>query len=308
MSESDEPSSAQLEEAENRYRQGVEAYREERYKDAIDLFLESDQLAPSPALSFNIARAYDNIQDTAGSLKYYRDYLRRAPDAEDRDQVEALISEREQRLLERGVQQLTVMSEPKGATLSIDGEPVGVTPWTGEIAPGEHLLLVRRSGFADSERRVQLAADRSQDVVVRLVPGQALTETVEPVPPAAPPAPPEPPPRHEAAPPQSGLGVWPWVALGAGAATLGAAATFELLRGSSEDDARDAHSQVEFATKYDEALGHQRTARVLAGVGGGLLVLSGVLFYIDLGANERPEAVAVSCGATGCFGNLQGVF
>lgn len=308
MSESDEPSSAQLEEAENRYRQGVEAYREERYKDAIDLFLESDQLAPSPALSFNIARAYDNIQDTAGSLKYYRDYLRRAPDAEDRDQVEALISEREQRLLERGVQQLTVMSEPKGATLSIDGEPVGVTPWTGEIAPGEHLLLVRRSGFADSERRVQLAADRSQDVVVRLVPGQALTETVEPVPPAAPSAPSESPSRHEAAPPQSGLGVWPWVALGAGAATLGAAATFELLRGSSEDDARDAHSQVEFATKYDEALGHQRTARVLAGVGGGLLVLSGVLFYIDLGANERPEAVAVSCGATGCFGNLQGVF
>lgn len=298
------PTPEQVDEAAKRYAEGVEAYKEERFKDAIDLFLESDQLAPSPALSFNIARAYDKIQDTAGSLKYYRDYLRRSPGAEDREQVAALVAEREQRLLERGVQQLTVISEPRGATISIDGNPVGVTPWTGEIAPGEHVVGLQLDRYADSERRVQLAAEHAADVVVRLVPAQPAPVAPDPPPPAAP-APVEPPPAP-AVERDSGLGIWPWVALGAGAITLGAAGSFELLRSGAEDDARNAESQVEFGEHYDEALRHQGTARVLAGVGAGFLVLSGVLFYLDLDAREAP--VAVACDATGCEGSVMGVF
>src|SRR5262252_5469228 len=70
-----------------RYRQGVEAFKEARFQDAIDLFLEADQLAPSAALSFNIGAAYEKIDQPAAALRWYRDYLRRAPDASDRAQI-----------------------------------------------------------------------------------------------------------------------------------------------------------------------------------------------------------------------------
>jgi hypothetical protein len=38
-----------------RYERGADAYAKGRFTDAIDLFLEADALAPSAALSFNIA-------------------------------------------------------------------------------------------------------------------------------------------------------------------------------------------------------------------------------------------------------------
>ena len=44
--------------------------------------------------------------------------------------------------------------------------PVGVTPWTGEIAPGKHHLLLSERGYADAERELVLAADVALDVSV----------------------------------------------------------------------------------------------------------------------------------------------
>src|SRR5262249_36376341 len=91
-----------------RYRQGVEAFKESRFRDAIDLFLEADQLAPSAALSFNIAAAYEKIDQPPAALRWYRDYLRRAPDAQDRAQIEGTVAKLEQVLAQGGVQQMTV--------------------------------------------------------------------------------------------------------------------------------------------------------------------------------------------------------
>src|SRR3954465_5476259 len=67
--------------AKSKYQQGAEAYSAGRFKDAVDLFLAADQLAPSAPLAFNIARAYEKLADDAGALRWYRDYLRRNPDA-----------------------------------------------------------------------------------------------------------------------------------------------------------------------------------------------------------------------------------
>src|SRR5689334_2986846 len=77
--------------AKARYEQGVEAYKKDRFKDAIDLFLEADHLAPSAPLSFNIARSYEKIGDDAGALRWYRDYLRREPNAKNAPDVQKLV-------------------------------------------------------------------------------------------------------------------------------------------------------------------------------------------------------------------------
>jgi hypothetical protein len=64
-------------------------------------------------LSFNIARAYEKLGDDAGALRWFRDYLRRAPDApicEGSGRLDHVLTSNASR--KKGVQQLTVMSTP----------------------------------------------------------------------------------------------------------------------------------------------------------------------------------------------------
>ena len=72
---------ARRSEAKRWFSRGVEHYRAARYPEAVSAFLEADKLVPSPALSFNIARAYEQLGGTSSALRWYRDYLRRDPGA-----------------------------------------------------------------------------------------------------------------------------------------------------------------------------------------------------------------------------------
>src|SRR5450755_616781 len=158
-----------------RYQEGADAYSAGRYKDAVDLFLEADQLSPSAPLSFNVARAYEHIGDDAGALRWYRDYLRRAPAAENSADVKAIVSALALTLAKKGVQQLSVLSSPAGATVTVDGTPVGVTPWTGELNPGKHKLLLTYRGYTDERRAVTLSATEPRDIDVPMEQSTAAT-------------------------------------------------------------------------------------------------------------------------------------
>src|SRR5690349_10201210 len=127
---------ATIPEAQSRYEAGVAAYEQGRYREAVERFKEADQLAPSPLLSFNIAKVYERMADNRSALAWYRDYLRRLPAAENRAAVRERIDVLERALRATGVQQVTVLSTPAGATVSIDNMSRGVTPWTGELIPG----------------------------------------------------------------------------------------------------------------------------------------------------------------------------
>ena len=291
--------------AKARYEQGVTAYSAGRYKDAVDLFLAADKILPSAPLSFNIARAYEKLGDDSGALRFYRDYLRRKPDAENAADVQALVKRFEERLKAKGVQQLTVLSTPTGATVALDGAPVGVTPATLDLPPGQHHVALILRGYADTERDVEVPADHALDVALELAP------SAEPPPPAAAPvaapAPTAPLPQAEES---RGLGVWPYVTLGAGALTLAGSLTFELMRRGAESDAKDAKTQVEYKEHYDDMVSRRTTARVLLGVGGALAVTGGVLLAIELGGSSKSGVARLGLVPTegGATGSIAGSF
>ena len=286
------------------FKHGIAAYRHHRYKDAIDAFLKAHGIYRSPTLSYNTARAYEKLHDHAGALRFYRAYLRQAPEAKDRKRVEKRIGKLEALLHKKGVQQLTVMSEPDSATVIIDGHPVGVTPWTGEIYPGRHRLRLRLEGYKDSEQDFNLPDLRAID----------LQATLDPAPPPAPVAP-APKPAHDAQPQgrdthAHGVRLPTWIALGAGAAALGGAAVFEGLRRSSENAVKTEPTQIARASAYDQMKSRQTTARVLAAVGGTALVVGGVLLYIDLSTSksEKTARLRLGCAIAGCSACLGGLW
>ena len=59
--------------------------------------------------------------------------------------------------------------------------------------------------------------------------------------------------------------------------------------------------------KLDKPESRQTTARVLAAVGGALLVTSGVLLAVDL-TRSRTAEVSVRCSGTGCLLAGRGAF
>ncbi len=303
----DTPSSeAQVEtrrsEAKRWFARGVEYYRAARYPEAVSAFLEADKQVPSPALSFNIARAYEQLGDTSSTLRWYRDYLRRDPDARNaadvKDRINALATE----LSQRGVQQLTVLSVPSGATVSIDGLPIGVTPFTGELPPGKHRVLLGLPGYREEGSEVLLGAHLPSELSIALQaepqrfdrPAAAQTE-----PPAA--------ARTDQASGPRRFGVAPWLLAGTGVAGLGGALGFELARRADERDARKAPNQLAYQAELEAAERDQTTARVLLGVGGGLLVTGGVMLIFN-DRTKTPTRMGLGCTPKGCTAQANGSF
>jgi tetratricopeptide (TPR) repeat protein len=278
--------------AKEKFEQGVAAYKQQRFADAVKLFLEADSLAPSAPLSFNVARSFEKLDDASGALRWYRDYLRRSPDAANAVEVRAKVSALAATLSQHGVQQVTVMSEPAGATVLVDEQNVGITPVTRDLRPGRHRLVVRLTGYEDQVTDLVLEPQTPQDVALRLdlatQPSAATGATPGPLPGDAAPA-------RDSGP---RFGAWPVVVMGAGAASLLGAVGFEFGRRSADSAAEDA-PQTEFQEHYDTMESRQTTARVLAGVGGALLVTGGVLFVLDWQRQSHAN-VALGCAGGSC--------
>jgi tetratricopeptide (TPR) repeat protein len=292
---------ARRSEAKRWFSRGVEHYRGARYQEAVSAFLEADKLVPSPALSFNIARAYEQLGETSSALRWYRDYLRREPGARNAAEVKARINALAAELSQRGVQQLTVLSEPSGATVSIDGLPIGVTPFTGELPPGKHQVLLGLPGYREASSEVLLGPRLPGELNIALEAEplrmerpvsadrqQRATETDQPSGPRR-------------------FGVAPWLLAGTGVVGLGGALGFELARRADERDARQAENQLAYQEKLEEAERNQTTARVLLGVGGGLLVTGGVMLIF----NDRTKTatrMGLGCTPKGCTAQANGSF
>jgi tetratricopeptide (TPR) repeat protein len=314
-----DPSAAQAraQTAEMSHRAGVAAFAKGHYQDAIDLFLEANRLQPSAALSFNVARCYERLHDVSNELRWYRDYLRRSDGAKDTEQVARIIARLEERLAQKGVQQVTIASSPGGATVLIDGTPVGVSPWTGDLAPGGHAVELTLRGFDDLSQHFDLPRDHALDIELALARGRSPAETppsavarshpvvktrVAPLPTTV-----RAPPNAEEDSLSTTVG---WMALGTGGATLGGALVLELLRRGAEQDAQHEPRQIQFAQDVQRMRSLQTVARVLGGVGATLALVGGTLLVVSAGESEHGPSskVALSCVPSRCRASLTGTF
>ncbi|HEU5076079.1 MAG TPA: PEGA domain-containing protein [Polyangiaceae bacterium] len=291
--------------AESHYEQGVEAYRAKRYRTAIEHFLAADNVVPSPALSYNVARAYERLDEAPRALEYYRTYLRRGADPKNEAEVRARVREISALLARRGVQQITVRSEPSGARLVIDGRTRGTTPWTGELELGRHRIVVDQ-GSVQRQHDVVLVAEQAHDLDVSLTPdaGQMPAPEAEPASTSTGPVA----STNDATVVPTFL---PWAVAGAGVVALGGAGVYELMRRDAEDDAKAEEYQPAYYDHRDRMLTYQTTARVLAGVGGVLVLTGGVLAVINRSSSETTSElppVAFACDSVSCTGTWSGKF
>jgi tetratricopeptide (TPR) repeat protein len=268
---------ASAEQAKQLYQLGAEAFAAQRNAEAIRYFRRAADLVPSAKLTYNIGLAYEEMGDAGRALAEYRAYLKQDLEGELDSEVLGRITALERRLADTGVQQLRVQSDPPGATVHIAGRPVGVTPWAGELPPGEHTLELTLAGHGSSALSIQLPTDRSAEVQLALAPLPEPTPITEP----------------------TGLArVSPlaWTFLGVGAGALIGGFAFELSRASSGDAAQRADSPLAAAEARGAADAKQMASLLLLGFGGAFTIGGGVLLVLDISQPAAPNTPSATLG------------
>ena len=254
------------------YQEGLAEIERNNYEVAAELFVKAWRLDPDPSLAFNAARAYENNGDLEQARTYYQTALDSNPSEEVRKRCEASLI-RLDRAEARLKEQLEA-AKPTTAAVSIaandvgevfiDGQPKGETPLSVTLEPGEHTVVVRRSGFREFSQVVQAEAGEQVAIFAEL----------------------------EEVPLISWVG---WGGLGMVALGSGLAATGLIYEGQARD-AYDEAQQLEaqrdrarFDQLRDDGEGDTFTARVLYGSGITVAIVGAGLFVADLLIDPEQE-------------------
>lgn len=91
FAQTQEPSYEDKESARIHFEAAKKLYKGEKYSEALELFMKAYARYPRPEILYNIGRCYDKLGDYENAIKYYDQYIKLKPDAEDRQEVEELI-------------------------------------------------------------------------------------------------------------------------------------------------------------------------------------------------------------------------
>lgn len=290
--------SGEVKKAKDLFQSGQKLYKQARYAEAISKFEEAYLVRPHPVIYFNIGKCWEQLGETAKALRAYRDYLRLAPDAKDKETVSDAIANLERRLREKGMQQLMVFADPPTARIAVDGKDLGSSPASVELIAGNHTLTVTAEGFEKVERSFVMQTTRATEMTISLRPVSSTGK--EPVASDAPkaepktttePGNPPPPPPLVVTPVETKKGrLWTYVAGGVAVASLGAAIGLGVgSNGAMEQFTKPADGmphpegevQARFEAANQSANGLATGANVAYGVAGVAAATAIVLFFLE---------------------------
>ena len=144
------------EKAKTLFLEGVAAFSDEKYPEALTSFKASYELNPNPNVLYNIGMCQRALLDFSSSTATLKKYLEKKGDsipAKEKGEIETIISEMEASL---GSLELAVSEE--GATILVDSMEVGISPLpsTLELNPGMHTVEARKDGFAGAQKSFTL--------------------------------------------------------------------------------------------------------------------------------------------------------
>jgi tetratricopeptide (TPR) repeat protein len=179
--------------AKDRFDKGQGLYLRGMYDEAALEFIAAYEAKPFPAFLYNAAVCYERARNYERALDFFRRYLEGSPTAPDRAAVTVRMVQLQKLgptapppggptppasqpasgpapkpapvtlppLDTKGL--VVVESKPPGALVYLDNKmkgPLGRTPWSGSLQPGDYKILVESKGFKPETRIVRPAGDR----------------------------------------------------------------------------------------------------------------------------------------------------
>lgn len=159
------------EEARERFGRGVQLFHEGSLEAALAEFQKAHQLAPNYRLHYNIAQVQYELHNFVEALRSFWKYLAQGGNeipADRRQQVEGEI-----RKLEKRVGYVTITTNVSGAQISVDGVPMGISPFTAPVLvnPGSRRVSANKAGYLPAVNTVTAAGGEKLGLTLNLMEG-----------------------------------------------------------------------------------------------------------------------------------------
>jgi|HubBroStandDraft_1064217.scaffolds.fasta_scaffold04206_8 tetratricopeptide (TPR) repeat protein len=148
------------------FQRGVALYGETDYRAALVEFQRAYGLAPNVAVLYNVAEAEYQLQDYAGALTTFERYLEQTSSADSRrGEVEQTVE-----VLHGRVGHLSLATDPRGADVTVDDQPVGRTPFdqAPAVSVGHRKVTVSIAGRPSVTRYLDVAAEDTVTVNIQI--------------------------------------------------------------------------------------------------------------------------------------------
>lgn len=140
---------AAAENAQTLLMEGNKLFGEGDYAAAYEVYKKGYAIRPTPvflrSMGFSLLKMFQHEK----ARKTLQQYIKKYPHAPDHKKISEIIQG-----LEVVVQtRVSISSSPSGAELYFDTEAagkVGITPYTGTIEPGKHMIILKNKGFVDT--------------------------------------------------------------------------------------------------------------------------------------------------------------
>jgi hypothetical protein len=164
----DKPKPAELAEARTRYKKGLDLYQDGAFDAALIELQRAYELAPSYKILYNVALVDLQLNDFAGALKNFRQYLEeggKKVDAKRRAEVDKEI----EKLVGR-VATVTISTNVDGAEVMVDDLKVGETPLDKPmlVSAGKRKITLSKDGYVSVSRVVVVAGGDAKTLELKL--------------------------------------------------------------------------------------------------------------------------------------------
>lgn len=165
----DEPAKPEQAQADRYFKSGVQLFKESKFAEALAEFTRAYEIAPHPLVLYNIAGCHRELSHYGEAVSFYERFL-----AEGKGQVPAARLTAAQTELDgilARIARVTVTVNPDGASISVDGNPVGtLVKMPLILSPGEHRLEASAAGRKTAERTIKVASSDELTVELSLDP------------------------------------------------------------------------------------------------------------------------------------------
>jgi PEGA domain len=155
------------------------------YERALAAYQKAYELVPNPQILFPVAVAEEKLARWPDAARDYRRFLSQVVDPDP-----TLKADAEKRLdaakINIGV--LSLVVEPVGAHIAVDGVEVGVAPLTDPLymAAGDYTIAITADGFQPFEQKLAVELGSESERNIDLVPIKVIVETPRKPPPPRP--------------------------------------------------------------------------------------------------------------------------
>jgi len=154
-------------EAERHFQSGVALFKEAKYAEALAEFERAYEILPQPLVLYNIAGCHRELSHYSEAVAYYRRFLTEGKDKVKPARLAAAQAELDGILARIARVTVTVTPGLSGVSLILDGTPIDKPEMPLILPPGEHRLVARAEGRAETERSVRVAS--GDELAVELV-------------------------------------------------------------------------------------------------------------------------------------------